>query len=99
MTARAPPDLDDAISIEKQSGYYRIGVHIADVGDRWPKGMPIDQGGDHPGGTSIYMPDMKISMMPQRLAENVCSLKQGEIRPRHQHFLKSAGMRELYDYE
>ncbi|MEZ4566728.1 MAG: RNB domain-containing ribonuclease [Desulfobacterales bacterium] len=53
MTARAPPDLDDAISIEKQSGYYRIGVHIADVGDRWPKGMPIDQGGDHPGGTSF----------------------------------------------
>ncbi|MEZ4577780.1 MAG: RNB domain-containing ribonuclease [Desulfobacterales bacterium] len=34
------------------------------------------------------MPDMEISMMPQRLAENVCSLKQGEIRPAISIFFK-----------
>ena len=91
-------DLDDAISIEKQSAYYRIGVHIADVGDQVAKGDVIDQE-VITRGTSIYMPDMKISMMPQRLAENVCSLKQGEIRPAISIFFKISRYAELYDYE
>jgi len=94
-------DLDDAISIETEngeSGYYRVGVHIADVGEYVAKGDIIDRE-VITRGTSIYMPDMKIQMMPSRLAENICSLKAGEVRPAISIFFKVSRFAELFDFE
>ncbi len=73
-------DYDDALSIERDGKNYRVGIHVADVGEVVKKGGAIDQ--EVVGrGTSIYMPDDKIPMIPAELAENKCSLFRGEIRP------------------
>ncbi len=91
-------DFDDALSIEPDNGYYRVGVHIADVSAYIPKGDPMD--GEIMGrGTSIYMPDMKIPMLPPLLSENICSLRAGEIRPAISIFAKIGRRAEIYDYE
>lgn len=73
-------DFDDALSIEKRNGYYIVGVHIADVGHSVVKDSPIDEEAVL-RGSSIYLPDMKIPMLPPSLAEDLCSLRAGEIRP------------------
>ncbi len=73
-------DYDDALSIEPLETGHRIGVHIADVGEYVPREGVIDREIIN-RGTSIYMPDMKISMLPPRLAEDLCSLRACEIRP------------------
>ncbi|MGD8410476.1 MAG: ribonuclease catalytic domain-containing protein [Desulfobacterales bacterium] len=73
-------DFDDAISIAERGGTWQLGVHIADVGHFISKGDVVDQ--EALGrGSSIYMPDQKISMLPSVLAEGLCSLKAGELRP------------------
>jgi exoribonuclease-2 len=91
-------DFDDALSIEQDNGYYRVGVHIADVSAYIPKGDPIDD--EIMGrGTSIYMPDLKIPMLPPLLSENICSLRAGEIRPAISIFAKIGRLAEIYDYE
>jgi exoribonuclease-2 len=73
-------DFDDALSIEDRGDYYFLGVHIADVGHYIAKGSIIDQEA-LTRGSSIYMPDQKIPMLPSCLAEDLCSLKATEVRP------------------
>ena len=73
-------DFDDAISIEDTGDTFRLGVHIVDVGHFIKKDDVIDQEASV-RGSSIYMPDQKISMLPSVLAEGLCSLKAGELRP------------------
>lgn len=73
-------DYDDALSLETVEAGCRIGVHIADVGEYVPREGVIDTETIN-RGTSIYMPDLKIPMLPPRLAEDVCSLREGVIRP------------------
>ena len=73
-------DYDDALSIERAGTNYRIGVHIADVGCYIRKGDSIDREA-LARGSSIYMPDMKIPMIPAPLAEDLCSLREGMLRP------------------
>ncbi len=73
-------DFDDALSIERAGSNYRLGVHIADVGCHVEKDSPIDREALN-RGSSIYMPDMKIPMIPAPLAEDLCSLREGELRP------------------
>ncbi|MFZ2631174.1 MAG: RNB domain-containing ribonuclease [Desulfosalsimonadaceae bacterium] len=91
-------DFDDAISIETENGYYRVGIHIADVGAYVPKGDLIDR--EAVGrGTSIYMPDLKVSMLPPRMAESICSLKVGEIRPAISIFCKISRYAEIFEFE
>jgi len=64
----------------ERGGTWQLGVHIADVGHFISKGDVVDQ--EALGrGSSIYMPDQKISMLPSVLAEGLCSLKAGELRP------------------
>lgn len=73
-------DYDDAISLEKEGVGYLLGIHIIDVGHYIKKGDCID----HDAmlrASSIYMPDEKISMLPPKLSEDFCSLKQGALRP------------------
>ncbi|MBC2715762.1 MAG: RNB domain-containing ribonuclease [Desulfobacteraceae bacterium] len=91
-------DFDDAISIEAEGGYYRVGVHIADVCEYVARDDVIDQEVIN-RGTSIYMPDMKIPMMPPKLSENICSLKVGEVRPAISTFFKVSRYAELFEFE
>ena len=74
-------DYDDALSIQDMGDCYLVGVHIMDVAHHVKKGDAIDLEALS-RGSSIYMPDHRISMLPPLLAEGVCSLKAGEnVRP------------------
>lgn len=73
-------DYDDALSIERAGSNFRLGVHIADVGNYIKRDSDIDQEALS-RGSSIYMPDLKIPMIPAPLAEDLCSLKEGMLRP------------------
>lgn len=91
-------DFDDALSIEPDNGYYWVGVHISDISAYIRIGDPLDD--EIMGrGTSIYMPDMKIPMLPPLLSENLCSLRAGEIRPAISILAKIGRRAEIYDYK
>lgn len=93
-------DFDDALSIEKVGEQYRLGIHIIDVGEFVNKGDCIDREA-RSRGSSIYMPDQKISMLPASLAEGMCSLKAGELRPAISTMvnLSPSPSLEIIDYE
>ena len=91
-------DFDDAISIEEKSDSFRLGIHIADVGHYIQKGGAVDQEALS-RGSSIYMPDRKIPMLPPSLAEDLCSLKAGELRPAISIMVNLSPMAEIVDYE
>ena len=91
-------DFDDAISIEEKSDSFQLGIHIADVGHFIQKGDSIDQEALS-RGSSIYMPDKKIPMLPPGLAEDLCSLKAGELRPAISIMVNLSPMAEIVHYE
>ncbi len=80
IDGQATLDFDDALSIEKTGDHYLVGIHIADVAHSIKRGHLIDDEALQ-RGSSIYMPDQKISMLPPFLSENICSLKKDENRP------------------
>ncbi len=73
-------DFDDALSIEDLGDRYRVGVHIVDVARYVKPGSAIDREALR-RASSIYMPDLKIPMLPPALAEGHCSLVAGRRRP------------------
>ncbi len=73
-------DFDDAVSLEMlPEGGYRLGVHIADVSYYVREGRAIDREALE-RGTSIYLVDRAVHMLPPLLSENLCSLKEGSDR-------------------
>ena len=91
-------DFDDALSIEKKDDHYQLGIHIADVGHFIKRGDIIDQEAIA-RGSSIYMPDLKIPMLPDALAEDLCSLKAGNLRPAISTLVRLSPGADILDYE
>lgn len=71
-------DFDDAISISKGSnGLYEIGVHIADVSYFVTPDSALDKAA-YERATSVYLPDRVVPMLPERLSNELCSLRPKE---------------------
>jgi ribonuclease R len=80
-------DFDDAISLSRSGdGHWHLGVHIADVAHFVRPGSALDREA-YRRGTSVYLPDRVLPMLPELISNSLASLQQGKVR-----FTKSALM-------
>jgi ribonuclease R len=73
-------DFDDAITLSRDDrGFWTLGVHIADVSHFVRAGSALDRTARH-RGTSVYLPDRVIPMLPEVLSNSLASLQAGRVR-------------------
>lgn len=73
-------DFDDAISLQQlDNGHWRLGVHIADVAHFVPAGSPLDLDA-RDRGTSVYLPDRVLPMLPELICNGLASLQPDKMR-------------------
>ncbi|MBL7073842.1 ribonuclease R [candidate division KSB1 bacterium] len=91
-------DFDDAVSIERLgNGEIELGAHIADVGHYVLAGNVVDQEALK-RGTSVYLVDGVVPMLPERLSNELCSLKPNEKRLTYSVIMKLNTEGDLLDY-
>lgn len=91
--------LDDAITLEKiNEGQWRLGIHIADVAHYVLPDSPIDKEA-RKRGTSIYLGDVIVPMLPEAIASNLCAFKQGKDRLAVSVLVTLAADGQVIEYE
>ena len=91
-------DFDDAVSYQQgEDGQQILGVHIADVSHFVAKGTALDREARE-RGTSVYLLDRVIHMLPQRLAAEICTLAPGEDRLAISVIINLDSLGHLLDY-
>jgi ribonuclease R len=91
-------DFDDALSIKKlDNGNFYLGVHIADVTHYLTPKTILDEEA-HSRGTSVYLVDRVIPMLPEVLSNGVCSLRPHEDKLTYSCFMEIAPNGKLVDY-
>lgn len=91
-------DLDDAVSIQFDGKFYHLGVHIADVTNYVQENSALDREAKR-RGTSVYLADRVIPMLPHALCNGICSLNAGEDRLALSCVMKVDLKGEIVDYE
>lgn len=91
-------DLDDAVSLTREGENYCLGVHIADVSNYVQENSALDREALN-RGTSVYLVDRVIPMLPHTLSNGICSLNQGENRLALSCLMKVNKKGEVVSYE
>ncbi len=92
-------DFDDALSIERlEGGSFRIGVHIADVSAYVTEGSVLDQEA-YLRGTSVYLANQVVPMLPEKLSNNICSLVPHKDRLTYSVFMHVTEKGRVRKYE
>ena len=90
-------DFDDALSVEKENDNIKIGIHIADVSHYFNVRTDINKEAEK-RATSVYLVDRTIPMLPEKLSNNLCSLKPNVDRLTYSVIIKFDSNLSMIDY-